>query len=131
MKKITRKTKKQIEEERIAKIPGIRRMRQENRSLTDIAAYFSVSINYVSGVCKDIKVDAKENQKNKKQFFRNPLPCDTYKLNTLSEEEQKKYNSIVPANREADKKSYITAKKGDYFKAVIFEDNKSNMNYKY
>lgn len=123
MNKKPSKTKKQIEEERQAKIPGIRQMRLENRSLTDIAAYFEVSLNFVCKTCKDIKVEMKKHKKNK-YFIRNPLPCNNYSINDLPEEEKQKYSSLRPPKKDADKKTYISARKGDYFKAAIFEDTR-------
>lgn len=131
MNKKPSKTKKQIEEERQAKIPGIRQMRLESRSLTDIAAYFEVSLNFVCKTCKDIKVEIKKHKKNK-YFIRNPLPCNSYSIDELSEEEKRKYNSCKPLTKEEAKETFISGKKDKYWKAAIFEDSyNGNSNYKY
>lgn len=100
-------------------IDKIRQMRLSGYSLQDIALSCNTSASTVSIICKDIKVDLKKNQGKVKPPRIN---CPTYKFSDLSLEDQKKYNECKPPRKNEDKETFITARKEDYSKAVIFTD---------
>lgn len=127
-----KRTQAEIDAERNAKIPGIRKMREEERTLQDISCRYGVSENYIRKVYKDIKVNMRGKNKKKKHTTGSRIGCITYSIDKLSKEDRERYMSLVPPIKGKDKEAYITANKGDYNKAVVFVDSHCKApNYKY
>ncbi len=100
-------------------IDKIRQMRLSGHSLADIALACSTSSTTASVICSDIKVNLKKNVGKVKPPHTN---CLIYSFNELNESDKKRYLGCKPPNKNADKEVFITARKEDYSKAVIFTD---------
>lgn len=106
------------------KITKIRAMRLKGYSQAFICNAVEVSIFVVQQACKDIKMDLRFGKK--KIDCKDLYPVKTYPFSKLSKADQKKYNECKPPNKNEDKETFITGKKGEYGKAVVFEDYRAN-----
>jgi hypothetical protein len=78
-------------------IEQIRDQRENGESIANLALRYDVSTTYVSGLCKDIKVNIKTNYREKLQI--KPIvsnPVITLRFENLSPEDQKKYSECKP-----------------------------------
>jgi hypothetical protein len=106
------------------KIAQIKAMRLKGYSQAFICNAVEVSIFVVQQACKDIKIDLRFGKK--KIDCKDSFPVKKLKFSDLSEADQKRYNECRPPSKNEDKETFITGKKGEYGKAVVFEDYRAN-----
>lgn len=104
-------------------IQKIRDMRAKLNPVGIIAKACGVSTYVVQEYTKDMGICLR-----KQRFVSMPMQvkdlheCKRMRFEDLPEELQKKYLLLKPPRREDDKETFITAHKGDYGKAAVFED---------
>lgn len=97
------------------KLIKIRELRTKGYSLSFICNAVQVSITVVQQACKGINIDLRYKKPEIPQ--QNSLhPCYSKNISDLPDDLQKYYLSLKPPNQHVDKKTYITASKGDYGK---------------
>lgn len=103
------------------KLVKIKELRLKGYSLAFISEATVTSFFVVQQACKGLKIDLRF-AKPKLNHGKDLYPCNTYKFTDLSEKLQQYYLSLAPPVKNVDNETIITASKGDYGKAAIFED---------